>query len=236
MYKFTRNGENICKRKYTLTEVLLLKLSKNTFKFKKPPAITGYSSIVGGKEGDGPIGDCFDAIEEDSYFGQDSWEKAESEMQKRAVKMAIAHSGLVVDDIDFIFSGDLINQCTSSSYGLRDLNIPFLGLYGACSTMAEGLLISSIMVSGGFAKHTVNATSSHFSTAEKQCRFPLSYGGQRTPYAQWTCTASGATVLSAENTAPYVRGGTIGKIVDYGITDANNMGAAMAPVDDIIRP
>ena len=162
-------------------------------------------------------------------FGQETWEKAESELQKQTVELAMKKASLKPSDIDYIFSGDLINQCIGTTYGLRDLNIPFLGLYGACSTMAEGLLLSSLLTDSGLGGKIAAATSSHFSTAERQFRFPLSYGGQRTPSAQWTCTASGAVVLSPEGNAPYVRAVSIGSIVDLGITDANNMGAAMAP-------
>lgn len=212
------------------------KISKNTFTMQNPPTIHSYASIVGKKEGEGPLADCFDRIEQDSYFGQDTWEKAESELQKQAVQLAMDKAKLTPDKIDFMFAGDLLNQCIGTTYGLRDLNIPLLGIYGACSTMAEGLLLSSIMTDNGLGGNIVAVTSSHFCTAERQFRLPLSYGGQRTPTAQWTCTASGAMVITDKGKPPYVRGVTIGKIVDLGVTDANNMGAAMAPVDVILRP
>ncbi len=202
---------------------------RNTFLFKNPVSVMSYSSTVGSKEGDGPYGKYFDMIEEDSYFGQDTWEKAESQMQKMTVQRAIEKAGLKNDDINFMFAGDLINQCICTTYGLRQLEIPIFGIYGACSTMAEGLLLSSMMINADYADYTLNATSSHYSTAERQFRFPLSYGGQRTPTSQWTCTASGAVVMSRKKKAPFVRGGTVGKIIDLGINDANNMGAAMAP-------
>ena len=205
------------------------KISRNTFTTENSPSIMSFASIVGEKEGQGPLGSCFDRIEADSHFGQETWEKAESELQKQTVELAMKKASLKPSDIDYIFSGDLINQCIGTTYGLRDLNIPFLGLYGACSTMAEGLLLSSLLTDSGLGGKIAAATSSHFSTAERQFRFPLSYGGQRTPSAQWTCTASGAVVLSPEGNAPYVRAVSIGSIVDLGITDANNMGAAMAP-------
>ncbi len=205
------------------------KLSKNTFTMQNPPTIKSFASIAGKKEGEGPIGHCFDKIEDDSYFGQDTWEKAESELQKQTVQTALSKASLSTEQIDFIFAGDLLNQCIGSTFGLRSLNIPFLGIYGACSTIAEGLLLSSIMADNGLGENIVAVTSSHFCTAERQFRLPLSYGGQRTPTAQWTCTASGAVVISPKSTPPYIRGATIGKIVDMGITDANNMGAAMAP-------
>lgn len=202
---------------------------RNTFIFKNPVSIKSFSSTAGSKEGEGPMAKYFDVIEQDSYFGQETWEKAESQMQKITVLNALKKAGISESDINFMFAGDLINQCTSTTYGIRELQIPIFGIYGACSTMSEGLLLSSMMMSGGFGKYILNSTSSHFSTAERQFRFPLSYGGQRTPTSQWTCTASGAVVVSSENSPPFVKGGTIGKIVDLGINDANNMGAAMAP-------
>lgn len=212
------------------------KLGSATYALQSKPVIRSFAAIVGKKEGGGPIGTCFDFVEQDAYFGQDSWEKAESELQKRTVQMALDKVAVSNDAVDYILAGDLINQCIGSTYGLRDLNIPFLGLYGACSTMAEGLVISSLLLSGGCGERAVAVTSSHFSTAERQFRFPLSYGGQRTPSAQWTCTASGAVVLEREGSGPVVEAVTIGRMVDLGVTDANNMGAAMAPVDAWNRP
>lgn len=205
------------------------RISRNTFLTENSPSIISCASIVGGKEGEGPLGSCFDRVEKDSHFGKESWEQAESELQKQTVQLAIKKAGLSPEDINFIFSGDLINQCMGTTYGLRDLNIPFLGIYGACSTMAEGLLLASLMADSGLGDHIAAATSSHFSTAERQFRFPLSYGGQRTPTAQWTCTASGAVILSPQGGAPHIKGVSIGTITDMEITDANNMGAAMAP-------
>ncbi len=202
---------------------------RNTFLYKNPVSITSFSSTAGKKEGEGRFGKYFDLVEEDSHFGQDTWEKAESQMQKITVQNALEKASLKNEDINFMFAGDLINQCMCTTYGLRSLEIPLFGIFGACSTMAEGMLLSSMMINAGYAEHTLNVTSSHYSTAERQFRFPLSYGGQRTPTAQWTCTASGAVIMSPKNKAPFVRGGTIGKIVDFGINDANNMGAAMAP-------
>ena len=201
------------------------------------PSAAAYAAIVGQMEGGGPLGACFDYVEQDSHFGKDSWEQAESELQRRTVEAALKKGGLTPKDADLILAGDLINQCTGTTYGLRGLGIPLLGLYGACSTMAEGLALGGILMDGGIARHIVAATSSHFSTAERQFRFPLSYGGQRTPTAQWTCTASGAVVLAPCGDPPYLRAVTVGRIVDYGITDANNMGAAMAPAaaDTILR-
>ncbi|MCD7799855.1 MAG: stage V sporulation protein AD [Ruminococcus sp.] len=205
------------------------KLSSRSMVFTTPPNIKSYSSTVGKEEGDGNLSEYFDVIEEDSHFGQDSWEKAESTMQGQTIERAIQKANLSTEDIDFMFSGDLINQCTSTTYGIRDLEIPFFGIYGACSTMTEGILLASMNMDNSLADNIVCATSSHFSTAERQFRFPISYGGQRTPTAQWTCTASGAVVVSHEKKPPYIVGGCIGKIVDLGITDVNNMGSAMAP-------
>ena len=203
-------------------------MGKSTFLLENAPSVTGFASVVGDKEGKGPLGSCFDVVEEDSHFGKETWEQAESEMLSRTVKTAIEKSGLSKDDINCIFSGDLINQCLSTTYGLRDLKIPFLGIYGACSTIAEGMLLASCFAecSGG---NFMAATSSHFSTAERQFRFPLSYGGQRTPTAQWTCTASGAAVLSPKGAPPYIRAVSVGQMTDLGVKDASNMGAAMAP-------
>lgn len=191
--------------------------------------IESYASVVGSKEGEGNLGQYFDEIIEDSHFGKNSWEKAESRFQLESVSLAIRKAGITKEDIDIICSGDLINQCIGSTYGLRELEISFLGIYGACSTMAEGLIIASLLTDNKVAKRAIAVTSSHFSTAERQFRFPLSYGGQRTPTAQWTCTASGAVVLSDTNGTIKVVGGCIGKITDMGINDINNMGSAMAP-------
>ncbi len=205
------------------------KISRNTFIMQNPPSIRSFASVAGPKESQGPIGRCFDKVISDSHFGKETWEQAESELQKQTVSLAISKADLKNDDIDYIFSGDLINQCIGTTYGLRSLSIPFLGLYGACSTMSEGMLLASLLTDSNIGGNIAAATSSHFSTAERQFRFPLSYGGQRTPSAQWTCTASGAVILSPQSNAPYVKAATIGTITDLGVTDANNMGAAMAP-------
>lgn len=211
------------------------KIARNTFLMERCPGFVSYASTVGKMEGEGPLGGCFDRVEQDSTFGQDTWEKAESQMQRENVELALKKANLTPEDIDFLFAGDLLNQCISSTFGLRDLNIPFLGIYGACSTISEGILLSSLIAdsltlkNGDKGGNILAVTSSHFCTAERQFRLPLSYGGQRTPTAQWTCTASGAIVLSAAGGAPYVRAATIGTMQDLGVTDANNMGAAMAP-------
>ena len=194
-----------------------------------PPSITSYGNVVGKKEGEGPLKDCFDYIDKDDTFGQPSWEKSECEMQKRALTNALDKAGLTVSQLDFLFAGDLLNQCISSSYAARGQDVPFFGLYGACSTMGEGLSLAAMMLDGGFGRRTAAVASSHFCTAERQYRNPLEYGSQRTPTAQWTVTGSGAVVLDAEGNGPYITHCTIGKVIDKGITDANNMGAAMAP-------
>ncbi len=204
-------------------------LARGAFRMETPVKIKGYAAVVGEKDGQGPLGQCFDRVVEDSHFGMDTWEQAESRFQLEAVGLALDKAVLTNEDIGVICAGDLINQCIGSAYSMRELAVPFLGLYGACSTMAEGLLIASVMTDCGIAENTAAVTSSHFSTAERQFRFPLSYGGQRTPTAQWTCTASGAVILSREGGTVGVAGGCIGRIADLSVSDINNMGSAMAP-------
>ena len=205
------------------------KLGRQTFALACPPAVAGWGSIVGKKEGEGPLGPLFDRISTDSYFGEKTWEKAESVMQQFAVTRALERAGQAASCLDALFGGDLMNQCIATGYAARALSVPFFGLYGACSTMAEGLSLASLLVDGGFAAWTAAVASSHFCTAERQYRMPLEYGGQRTPTAQWTATASGAVVLAQNGPGPYVTHVTVGKICDPGLKDANNMGAAMAP-------
>ena len=192
------------------------------------PSVASFAAAVGKMEGDGPLGHCFDYITEDATLGESSWEKSESKLQQYAFSNALSKGGFSEKDIDVLFAGDLLNQCVSSSYGAKDTNVPFLGLFGACSTMAESLALASIFVDGGMAVNAAAVTSSHFCSAERQFRFPVNYGGQRTPTAQWTATAAGCAVVSVHDKPPYVKGVTIGKIKDMGITDANNMGSAMA--------
>ena len=166
---------------------------------------------------------------EDEFFGEKTWEKAESKMIKFAIETVIRKSNIAVSDIDYLLAGDLLNQCISSSFGIRDFEIPFLGIFGACSTFVEGMMIGSMLLDGGAGNHALAATSSHFCSAEKQFRFPLELGNQRPPTSQWTVTGSSAAVLSKSGTGPFITHVTPGKIVDRGITDANNMGSAMAP-------
>ncbi len=205
------------------------KLGKQTFALANPPSIAGHANAVGKKEGDGPLASSFDLIQEDTTFGESSWEKAESTMQKLALSAALDKASLAASQLDFIFAGDLLNQCVGSSYHIRDLGVPFFGVYGACSTMAESLSLAALMLDGGYGEWGAAVTSSHFCSAERQYRTPLEYGGQRTPTAQWTVTGSGAVVLAREGQGPYVTHVTVGKVVDKGIKDANNMGAAMMP-------
>ena len=205
------------------------RLGKQTIKFNTPPTITETSSIVGPKEAQGPLAKYFDQCLEDEFWGEKTWEKAESKIIKENVNTLIFKSGIQIDQIDYCFAGDLLNQCISSSFGLRDINLPFFGVFGACSTFVESMCLGSVFIEGGGAKNVVCATSSHFCSAEKQFRFPLELGNQRTPTAQWTVTGSGAALLSSSGSGPYITNITPGKIIDMGIKDANNMGAAMAP-------
>ena len=198
-----------------------------TMCFRKPSVIA-YAAEVGKAENEGPYGGEFDEVVEDNKAGSDTWEQAESLFQQRAVGHVLRKSGLEPDRIDLMIAGDLLNQCVGSSYGLKDYFIPYLGIYGACSTFAEGLLLSAALVNAGYIDTAIASTSSHFSTAERQFRFPLNYGGVRTPTAQWTATAAGAALVGFSGKPPFIRAATVGKIEDMGITDLNNMGAAMA--------
>ena len=202
---------------------------KRSFAFHHSPVITGWASIAGKKESEGPLNKYFDITEKDSYFGQKTWELAERHMQETVLKELIKKTKRKPSEIGLVCSGDLLNQCIGSSLALRNTGIPHLGLYGACSTMAESLLVAAMAVGGGFADHAVAMTSSHFASSERQYRFPLGYGGQRTPTAQWTVTGAGAALVSANGEGPRICSCTFGTVVDLGITDANNMGAAMAP-------
>ena len=204
------------------------KIGKQTIKFDNPPTILECSSIVGPKEAQGPLAKYFDQTLEDEFWGEKTWEKAESKIIKEATNMVISKAGIAVDEIDCIFAGDLLNQCLSSSFGLRESNIPFFGVFGACSTFVESMSLSAIATES-FADYALCATSSHFCSAEKQFRFPLELGNQRPPTSQWTVTGAGSAIISKNGTGPYITHITPGRIVDMGIKDANNMGAAMAP-------
>lgn len=210
----------------------------HTVFLEKKPRIIANAAAVGKKEGEGPLGKEFDIVFEDDTLGLPSWEKAESELLKTAVKKALSNAATQNNEVDAVFSGDLLDQCIGSSFGLRALQIPVCGLYGACSTMALSLCLASLAIESGGFDCCVAATSSHFCSAEKQFRYPLEYGGQRPPTAQWTVTGAGAAVLrnTASKSNPYIDCIHIGTICDLGITDANNMGAAMAPVNVKITP
>ena len=192
--------------------------------------ILSTASVVGHKEHDGPIGACFDLYDKTDKFDQKSWEKAESEMQKRALTLALTKMNLNEEDIDAMFAGDLLNQCIGSAYGLLDFDIPYFGLYGACSTAVEGLILASLCISGGLFDKCATVSSSHFCSAEQQYRTPLEYGGQRSPTAQWTVTGSGAFILgNHKESGVCISEAMPGIVIDKGINDASNMGAAMAP-------
>ncbi len=205
------------------------RIGKYTIAYNNSPVISGFGSVVGKKESEGPLKDYFDKIEYDTKMGCDTWEQAESQLQKKAIQTALEKAKLKGDDIQITFGGDLLNQCISTNYSIRGFNIPFLGQYGACSTMIQSLLMAGLTVDGKYSQNSLAVTSSHFCSAERQFRFPLEYGGQRTPAAQWTVTGSGAIVVSQSGNGPKLKHCTIGRVVDMGVTDINNMGAAMAP-------
>ena len=205
------------------------KRGKQSFVLPQPPVITAWASVAGKREAEGPLAHTFDIKCRDTYFGQKTWEQAEKKMQQLALNKLLEKAGLSMEELDLVLSGDLLNQCIGSSFTLRNTGIPHLGLYGACSTMAEGLLAAAMAVGGGFADRAVAMTSSHFAASERQYRFPLGYGGQRPPTSQWTVTGSGAALVCREGSGPKITACTIGTVTDLGIQDANNMGAAMAP-------
>lgn len=214
---------------------------KQSICFETPVMIVGSASVAGKKEGEGPLGSYFDVTETDPMFGQNTWEEAESKMLGMAVDMAIYKSGLKKTEIRCLVGGDLLGQLIATSFGIENFDIPMLGVYGACSTMGEALLIASLLIDGGYADYSMAVTSSHFAGAEKQFRFPLAYGNQRPLAATWTVTGSGSVIVGKhgkeesiywsqfENSQVGVTGATIGKIVDYGVKDSLNMGACMAP-------
>ena len=204
-------------------------VGKQSFIFQAPPVITTWASVAGKKEKEGPLSKYFDITNKLTHFGQKTWEQGERKMQQLALQILAKKAGITQNEFGAVVSGDLLNQCIGSSFSLRNTGIPHLGLYGACSTMAESLLVASMIVGGGFLDHVVAMTSSHFASSERQYRFPLGYGGQRTPTAQWTVTGSGAVLVCKNGTGPRITSCTMGTVTDLGITDANNMGAAMAP-------
>lgn len=202
---------------------------RQSLAFDQHPAILASAAIAGQKEQEGPLSAYFDYVSSDTRFRQETWEQGETQMQALALETAKRKAGLHDRDIDMLFSGDLLNQCISSSFAMRDTGVPFLGLYGACSTMAEALCLAGMAVNGSYAAIAAAMSSSHFASAERQYRFPLGYGGQRTPTAQWTVTGAGCILLGQREQGPFLNAATIGAVTDYGIKDANNMGAAMAP-------
>ena len=212
------------------------KSGKRSIQPAQPVYIENWASVAGKKELQGPLGHLYDLTSQDTKFGEKSWEQAEKRMQQMALNKLLQKSKLKPEDIDLVYSGDLLNQCIGSSFTLRNTNIPHLGLYGACSTMAESLLLSAMTVGGGYADRVIAMTSSHFASSERQYRFPLGYGGQRTPTAQWPVTGSGAALVTSQKSQVQITSATVGTVTDLGITDANNMGSAMAPAAfDTIR-
>ena len=205
------------------------KRGKQSFILPDPPVISNWVSVAGKKEAQGPLSTYFDYKSQDTLFGQKTWEQAEKRMQQIALDLLAKKAGIQKKDFSLIYSGDLLNQCIGSSFSLNNTGIAHLGLYGACSTMAQSLLMAAMTVGGGFFDHVVAMTSSHFAGSERQYRFPLGYGGQRTPTAQWTVTGSGAALVCRTGKGPRIESCTIGTVCELGIKDANNMGAAMAP-------
>ncbi|MFQ6840842.1 MAG: stage V sporulation protein AD [Agathobaculum sp.] len=209
---------------------MIRRIGQRTLQLENRPFLLAHAAAVGKKEGEGPLGAQFDFVTEDDRMGQKSWELAESELQKTAIETALNKAGLQKGDLDLILAGDLLNQCIGSFLASMQSDVPYLGQYGACSTMALGLALGACLVEGGAARRLVASASSHFCSAERQYRFPLAYGGQRTPTAQWTATAAGAAVLGGQGSGHIrITHALFGKMVEMGVKDANNMGAAMAP-------
>ena len=197
--------------------------------FQRAPHLVGTSSVVGKKEGEGPLGGAFSVVSQDDLFGEDCWEKAESEMQREALELAIQNAGIPKEKIRYLYGGDLLGQLIATSFGLESFEIPWFGIYGACSTCGEALALAAMTVAGNYGDYTAAVTSSHFASAEKQFRFPLAYGNQRPLSATWTVTGSGAFVLGKNGGHVRITGITVGNVVDYGVQDSMNMGACMAP-------
>lgn len=206
-------------------------MAKQTVIFKRAPKIIGVYSIAGPKEAEGDFGKHIKETLDDDLYGESTFEKAECKMLSRAIRMAIQVSGLNEDDINALLSGDLLNQIISASFAARDFHFSYIGLYNACSTFSEALAISAALIDGGYFKNTAAATGSHFATAERQYRYPLELGSTRPPQSQWTVTGAGAAIVSDSPSGDYpkITGATFGRVVDFGVTDANNMGCAMAP-------
>lgn len=205
------------------------KRGAQTVVFDNPPVLTSWAAVVGPKEGDGPWSRDFDFIMGDYLFGEQTWEKAESKMLRETIKHALSKRNFAPADAELLLAGDLLNQVVSANFAARELSIPFLGLYGACSTMAESLVLGAMLVEGGFFERAVSAACSHHYTAERQFRFPTEQGVQKTPSSQWTATAAGAVLLESVGIGPRVKAVTIGRVIDMGQKDASDMGSAMAP-------
>lgn len=205
------------------------KVGTQTVAFTTPPVVIATAAIAGAKEGQGPLGWSFDKVVEDPYYAEESWEKAERRFLHEAMEKALAKAKVKPQDVDFLLAGDLLNQIVSANFVARALAIPYLGLYGACSTIYEGLALGSMLIDGGFAQNVLIGASSHYATAERQYRFPTEQGTQRPPTAQWTVTGAGAILLAAGGIGPRVTQATVGRVVDLGSGDPFNMGAAMAP-------
>ncbi|MBR3905065.1 MAG: stage V sporulation protein AD [Clostridia bacterium] len=201
----------------------------HTIVYKKQPKVCTWSSVVGPKEGRGQLKDAFDFVMQSPEYNQSSYEAAEQAMLNSAVQICIEKANMHPQQVQAMLGGDLLNQIISTSFTAREMGIPFLGLYGACSTMAESLLLGAMLVDGDYASPVVCTAGSHYCTAERQFRYPLEYGNQRTPAAQWTVTGAGACLLHKNKGNVCITHGTIGKVIDLGVKDANNMGAAMAP-------
>lgn len=208
----------------------------HTVMLSTAPTILGYAAVGGKKEGEGPLGAYFDAIFEDARLGMTTWEQAESALQREALTRAVQKAGITPEKLQMLFAGDLLNQNIASTFGVRKMGVPLVGQFGACSTMGQTLAMAALMVDGGAATLCGAVTSSHFCTAERQFRFPLEYGAQRAPTTQWTATASGAVVVG-QGRGPQIQAVCIGRVCDQGVTDMNNMGAAMAPAaaDTLVR-
>lgn len=205
------------------------KLGAQSVVFQNPPVIAAASSVAGPKEGQGPFGPDFDLVLGDTLNGQKSWEKAETQMLLESVKICLKKAGIKPESVDFLLAGDLLNQITCANLVARDISIPFFGLYGACSTYCEGMALGAMMVDGGFAERVAVCSSSHHNTAERQYRYPTEFGAQRCPTAQWTVTGAGAALISAKGSGPRITHATVGRVVDMGLKDVNDMGSAMAP-------
>ena len=212
-------------------------LGRGVWQFSLPPRILSQGAVGGRREAAGPLGGELDQTFQDTSLGKVTWEQAEAALQGEALSLALGKARLAPEDLDLVLAGDLLNQCVSSTFGLLSFQIPFLGQYGACSTMAQTLLLGAMAVDSGACERAAAVTSSHFCAAERQFRLPLEYGGQRSPTAQWTATAAGAVVLSREEGPVQVERGLAGRIVDLGVRDPANMGAAMAPAaaDTLLR-